>query len=101
MQMSLWDPVEPDQLGSLEPGLQTQVNGEIYRFASVRTLHLFEKNPLRWCGLLRDPVTGVRFYPAAHAPRCEWDGSPYYFTSDSTMRIFLTQPWTFEVRRNL
>ncbi len=101
MQMALWDPVDPNLLGSLDPALETTVNGEIYRFGSEETLHQFRRNPLRWCGLLRDPVSGMRFYPKPGAPRCEWNGVPYYFTGDSTMRIFLTQPWTYEVRRNL
>jgi YHS domain-containing protein len=101
MQMALWDPVDPEQLGSLDPELQTLVNGEIYRFGSRRTLRMFQRDPVRWCGLLRDPVSAVRFVPRPGCPRCEWNGSPYYFTSDSTMRVFLTAPWTYEVRRNL
>jgi YHS domain-containing protein len=56
---------------------------------------------VRWCGLLRDPVTGARFHPKPGAPHCEWNGAPYFFTSDSTLRVFLTSPWTYEVNRNL
>lgn len=101
MQSSLWDPVNPDLLGSLEPELQATVNGEIYRFGSRGTLRQFLRDPIRWCGLLRDPVTGARFHPRPGAPRCEWNGGPYYFTSDSTLRVFLTSPWSYEVIRNL
>ena len=101
MQLSLWDPVDPNLLGSLEPALQSTVNGEIYRFGSRRTLRQFQRNPLRWCGLLRDPVTGARLHPGPGAPRCEWNDGPYYFTSDSTLRMFLSSPWTYEVVRSL
>lgn len=100
MSQSLWDPVDPRRLGSLDPALQTTVNGEIYRFGSRGTLRRFERDPLRWCGLLRDPVTGARFYAKPHAPRCEWNG-PYYFASDSTRVVFLTNPWEYMVVRSL
>jgi len=100
MQNALWDPVNPEQLGSLSPELQTRVNGEIYRFSSPRTLRLFRRSPARYCGLLRDPVTGMRFYPEARSPRTEWDGGPYFFTSDSTRAEFLKSPRTYEVKRS-
>ena len=101
MQNALWDPVDPEQLGSLSPELHTKVNGEIYRFSSRRTLRLFRRSPARYCGLLRDPVTGMRFYPVARSPRSEWNGSPYFFVSDSTRIEFLKSPKQYEVKRSI
>ncbi|HVP14123.1 MAG TPA: hypothetical protein VMS88_01190 [Terriglobales bacterium] len=98
---ALWDPVEPKRLGSLAPGLHAKVNGEIYRFSSRRTLRAFERTPVRWCGLLRDPVTGLRFQPNGRSPRAEWDGSPYFFLNDSTRAVFLKSPKRYEVRRTV
>ncbi len=101
MQNALWDPVDPARLGSLAPDLHAKVNGEIYRFSSRRTLRQFERAPARWCGLVRDPVTGLRFHPDARSPRAEWDGGPYFFLSDSTRAVFLRSPKSFEVKRSV
>ncbi len=100
LQSALWDPVRPARLGSLEPGLQAKVNGEIYRFSGPRTLRAFRRRPALYCGLLRDPVTGMRFLPTARSPRCEWDGGPYFFTSDSSRAEFLRSPKKYEIQRS-
>jgi YHS domain-containing protein len=93
--------VDPGRLGSLEPWLQARVNGEVYRFASRHTLHLFRLHPVRYCGLLRDPVSGRRFYPTIRSPRCDWDGSPYFFAGASTRATFLKAPTKYEVKRTI
>jgi YHS domain-containing protein len=100
MQRALWDPVDPRQLGSLSPDLHARVNGEFYRFSSRRTMRLFRRSPTRYCGLLRDPVTGMRFYPTARSPRTEWAGGPYFFAGDSTRTEFLKSPKSYEVIRS-
>jgi len=84
MQRALWDPVDPHRLGSLADSLEYRVNGEVYRFADRRTLRRFVKTPVRWCGVVRDPVTGCRFLPTPRSPAAYWIGGPYYFESDST-----------------
>lgn len=95
----LWDPVDPTQLGSLAPRLHARVNGEIYRFARPATLARFRRDPLRWCGILRDPVTGVRFVPDRDSPRVEYRDGPYFFFSDSTQRVFQSDPERFAIHR--
>ena len=101
MQRALWDPVDPAVLGSLDPALRARVNGEIYRFASPRTLRRFVTAPALYCGLLRDPVTGLRFWPSTRSPRMQWKDGPYFFASDSTRRAFAAAPQRYEVRRTL
>ena len=101
MQRALYDPVDPDLLGSLLPDLQFRVNGEVYRFGAERTLQRFMEEPELWCGLLRDPVTGTRFVPSARSPRLYFVGGPYYFASDSTHDRFLEEPARYEVKRAL
>ena len=59
MQRALYDPVDPQLLGALTADLQFRVNGEVYRFGAERTLRRFMEEPELWCGLLRDPVTGM------------------------------------------
>ncbi len=101
MQRALWDPVDPTQVGSLADSLHWRVNGEVYRFASERNLRRFMEAPELWCGLLRDPVTGERFWPSAHSPEAFWVGGPYFFASDSTKRKFVDDPKRYEVVRAL
>ncbi len=98
---SLWDPVEPTRLGSLLPELLFHVNGEVYRFASRRTLERFMKAPLLWCGMVRDPVTGHRFMPTSRSPAAYWIGGPYYFENDTTKARFVDDPHRYEVIRRM
>ncbi len=96
---SVVDPVDPAQVGSLDDSLAFRVNGEVYHFASGRTLRRFERSPVLWCGLLRDPVTGARFWPSSRSPEAWWVGGPYFFASDSTKAAFVAEPKRYEVVR--
>jgi len=91
--------VDPRLLGSLTADLQFRVNGEVYRFGAERTLKRFVLEPELWCGLLRDPVSGVRFLPSTRTPHVWFVGGPYFFSSDSTLTIFLVDPGRYEVKR--
>jgi YHS domain-containing protein len=100
LQRSLWDPVDLTQVGSLSEALHARVNGEPYRFAGPETLRRFREDPALYCGLLRDPVTGMRFWPGARSPRAEWKDGPYFFASDSTFAEFERAPQRYEVKRD-
>lgn len=99
MSRTLYDPVDPRSLGSLDTTLRAHVNGEIYRFARPATLAKFRREPLRWCGLLRDPVSGVRFFPDRWSPRIEYRDGPYFFVSDSTAAAFQAAPERYAIHR--
>ena len=99
MSRTLWDPIAPTQLGSLDPKLHTRVNGEVYRFSSTKTLERFKRDPTLWCGILRDPVSGVRFIPDPESPSYQWKSVPYFFTCDSTQIVFSLAPERYEVER--
>ena len=101
MQRALWDPVDPTLIGSLETDLHYRVNGEVYRFASRRNLRRFVESPHLWCGVLRDPVTGERFWPSANSPEAYWVGGPYFFKSDSSKARFVAEPKKYEVVRTM
>ncbi len=101
MQRALWDPVDPALLGSLAENRRAKVNGEIYRFGSAATLQRFVAAPALYCGLLRDPVTGVRFWPSMRSPRFDWNGSPYYFANPANRETFAHNPLHYEIKRNL
>jgi YHS domain-containing protein len=100
MSRTLWDPVSPRHLGSLDPRLHARVNGEIYRFWEPRTLERFRRDPVRWCGMLRDPVSAVRFVPDRSSPRLEYGDGPYFFTSESTFVVFRANPEAYAIHRD-
>jgi YHS domain-containing protein len=99
MSRSLWDPVDPRGLGSLDSRLHARVNGEIYRFSRQETLARFRRDPVRWCGILRDPVTGQRFIPDRSSPRHDHHDVPYYFMDDSTWSAFRAAPERYAIHR--
>jgi YHS domain-containing protein len=99
MSRTLFDPVDPTAVGSLDANLHTRVNGEIYRFARRTTLARFRRDPVRWCGLLRDPVSGVCFLPDRLCPRIAYKDGPYYFFSDSTYGLFRLNPDRYAIHR--
>jgi YHS domain-containing protein len=101
MRRALWDPVDPSEVGSLADSLHCRVNGEVYRFASERNRRRFEAAPELWCGLLRDPVSGERFWPSARSPQAWWVGGPYFFASDSNTARFVADPKKYQVVRAL
>ena len=100
MSRTLWDPVDPHQLGSLDSTLRARVNGEIYRFATAATLVRFQREPRRWCGVVRDPVSGIRFIPERSTPWIEWVDGPYFFTCDSTRTEFCRNPVLYAIDRD-
>jgi YHS domain-containing protein len=99
MQRALWDPVEPNRIGSLRADLQFRVNGEVYRFSSEKNLRRFMMTPRNWCGTVRDPVSGRVFMPTKRSREAYWIGGPYYFESDSTYARFADDPHKFEIIR--
>ena len=99
LQRALSDPVDPTLLGSLAADRLAKVNGEVYRFGSQWTLRRLRTASALYCGLLRDPVTGARFWPSTKSPSCPWDGGRYIFSSDSTLAEFRRAPAKYEVKR--
>ncbi len=100
MNRELFDPVDTLRVASLSRRLRTHVNGEVYRFATPVTLARFRRHPARWCGVLRDPVTGVRFFPSRLSPRFEMADGPYFFVSDSSYEAFRADTARYAIRRD-
>jgi YHS domain-containing protein len=99
MSRALWDPVDPHEIGSLDPRLHTRVNGEIYRFSRRETLLRFRHEPVRWCGVLRDPVNAKRFIPNRVSRRLDYTDGPYFFCGDSTFAVFRANPTRYAIHR--
>ena len=95
-----FDPIDTTQVASLSPRLRARVNGEIYRFSRPTTLARFRRDPARWCGILRDPVTGVRVVPHHDSPRLDLQEGPYFFLSDSSRQVFRADTVRYAVHRD-
>ena len=79
----------------LSAGLRAWVNHEIYFFSSTDAKRLFESHPLRYCGRLTDPVTGVRFVPDNGSPRFDYSGHPFFFSTQTSLATFKADPSRF------
>lgn len=101
MGAELRDPVDPKKKAVLDAGLRAYVNHEVYFFADRKTLARFRKDPLKYCGVVTDPVNRVRFRPTKRSPKREYMMQPYYFTADSTLAAFDAAPDSFAVRKGM
>ncbi len=64
------------------------VNYEVFFFSGDKEREKFVENPLKYCGIVTDPVNRQRFIPTKSSPRIDFDNRPFYFMSDSTMALF-------------
>jgi YHS domain-containing protein len=94
-------PVDPSQKAILSPQFRSFVNYEVYFFSSTSAMKKFNKSPLKYCGVLTDPVSRVRFQPTGKSPHWDYMDRPYYFASDSTLMAFRAMPDSFAVRRGM
>jgi len=83
----------------IDSSLRQRVNYEIYYFANRAEMERFRKDPLRYCGIVTDPVDMQRFRPARNSPRAEYGGRLYFFSADSTRTRFLGDPLQYKDRR--
>lgn len=74
------------------------MNHEIFYFSSKAARDLFLEDPLRYCGLLTDPVSRRRFRPSVQSPHTTYRGRAYYFAADSSRTRFLATPQKFADR---
>jgi YHS domain-containing protein len=87
--------VHPDKQARIESQLRAWVNHELYYFSDDKAFSSFRKDPLKYCGLVTDPVTRRRFRPDKRSPRFSYKDRPYYFSSDSTLKAFEATPDSF------
>src|SRR2546426_4242558 len=80
--------VHPERPAVVSPELRAMVNYEIYYFSDKGALRRFRKDPLRYCGIVTDPVNRVRFHPTERSPLWVYHDRPYYFSADSTLTAF-------------
>ena len=95
----LQDPVAPSRHAAVDSSLRLFVNYELFLFANRSTKDRFRRDPTRYCGLLTDPVSRVRFRPAPRSPQTHYQGRLYFFSSDSTRTTFAGSPDSYALRK--
>jgi YHS domain-containing protein len=79
----------------LDPDHRSFVNWETFFFADLDSKKKFDADPLRYCGILTDPVTHLRFEPGSRSPSSQYDGRPYFFYSGENKAKFDADPATY------
>jgi len=79
---------------------RVRVNHEIYFVATPAAKRKFETEPWKYCGMVTDPVSEVRFRPTEASPRREYERRTYFFGSDSTAAVFEGDPGTYAEARS-
>ncbi len=85
-------PVRPDLDAVIDVEHRAFVNHEVYFFSSQEAAAEFYRRPLRYAGLVTDPVTGSRFAPSEISPFSRYDERPYYFQDRDTAEQFAADP---------
>lgn len=76
-----------------------ELNWEYYFFSDQAAKSAFLKNPLKYAGMLTDPVSGKRFKPGRLSPRYVDGGRTYYFSSLLTYLAYRKDPKEYGFRR--
>ncbi|HEY7728131.1 MAG TPA: hypothetical protein VID50_06720 [Candidatus Eisenbacteria bacterium] len=92
-------PVNKYKAAMIDSVRMSWINWELYFFADGEAKARFDKDPLRYCGKLTDPVTGKRFQPRIWSPKIVDRGRIYYFSSNATKKRYLENPREFTFRR--
>jgi YHS domain-containing protein len=92
MKVSLRCPVRPARRAIFDSSLRMKVNQDIFFFSNTSAMKTFRKDPIRYCGVLTDPVSRERFRPTRQSPHVTFRGREYYFAADATLARFQAQP---------
>jgi YHS domain-containing protein len=93
--------LDPTRPARIDRAFRARVNHELYYFADSVLLRRFQADPLRYCGLVTDPVSRHRFRPAGRSPRMDYRGRPYFFENRLDLEIFSALPDSFANRRGM
>ena len=99
MKITVPDPVDPRRVASYDPKLRVFLNQEAFFFAGPDTKKRFQADPLRYAGILTDPVTEKPFTPTRFSPHTKFGNRTFYFESTLTERQFAVSPKAYAMRR--
>ena len=84
--------VDPTRIARIDRESATVLNWEVFFFCDEEARERFNRDPLRWCGALTDPVTLQRFVPADTSPQVRHEERDYYFASADNRNAFASDP---------
>jgi len=87
--------VDPTREARLEEDYRVFVNWETYYLCDEEALAAFRADPARYAGKVTDPVTRERFRPGPDAPRSDYAGRIFLFSSGETAAAFAAMPDSF------
>ena len=76
----------------IDAGHCVRLNYETWFFADTGECERFRAEPLKYCGLLTDPVSKERFRPGAGAEHSDHAGVTYYFQCAGNRALFEQDP---------
>ena len=68
------------------------VNWEVFFLSDEEAARAFDADPIRYCGLVTDPVSKARFHPVADSPHTTYQGRDYYFETAANLEAFNQMP---------
>lgn len=84
--------IDPTRPALMDSAHVMRVNYETYLFADTFGRETFRADPVRYCGLVTDPVSRVRFRPAPDAPRTTHERVLYLFQDAANLETFESDP---------
>ena len=97
--LSFSDFLDPRRPAVLDEDHCVRLNHEAWFFADTESRDRFLAEPLRWCGLLTDPVTKRRFRPSASSASVEYAGVTYWFEMACDVAVFEADPEMYRLFR--
>ena len=91
--------VERERTAVVDAAHRSRVNWELFYFSSLEHKRRFDADPIRYCGLITDPVSMERFQPDGQSPHLEYENRPYFLTGPSTFAVFKARPDTLAAPR--
>lgn len=74
-----------------------RINYEAFFFGNQWTRDRFLSDPVKYCGLLTDPVSRQRFRPVESSPRARHEEVTYYFASEESRAVFKEDPEVYRL----
>ncbi|HEX7878420.1 MAG TPA: hypothetical protein VF720_03370 [Candidatus Eisenbacteria bacterium] len=95
------DYFDPDIVAVLDMEHRSAVNYELYFFGNSQSKARFDKDILKHCGVVTDPIIRTRFRPSHLSPHEDYMGRRYYFLTHGTQAEFAAHPDSFAVRQGM
>jgi len=97
--LSFSDFLDPRRPAVIDDEHCVRLNHEAWFFEDTESRDRFLAEPLRWCGLLTDPVTKRRFRPCESSVSVEHAGVRYWFEMACDAEVFKADPEMYRLFR--